>query len=384
MRILYVADGRSPIALNWIRYFLEKGDEVYLASTFQCRPRLDLKGLDIVPVAFSGAGGSSPSNASRRASSWTMRLRTAIRHHLGPLTINNAAQKLRKVIHRTKPDLIHAMRIPYEGMLAAEAYSDIPLLVSVWGNDFTLHAPASPLMHHYTHYTLKIADALHADCQRDIRLAQEWGFSMKRPMLVTPGNGGVRLDVFHPPHTPVQAPIAINPRGFRTYVRNDVFFKAIPVVLKQVPQARFLCAAMEGEIQALNWINKFGIGESVELLAPVTHDRMGELYRRASVLVSPSVHDGTPNTLLEGIASGCFPVAGDLESIREWIEPGENGLLFEATNPESLANAVIEAFKGSDLRERAAGLNEKHIRERGEYFTCMEQARSFYERILSA
>jgi hypothetical protein len=33
MKILYVADGRSPIAQNWIRYFAERGDEVYLAST---------------------------------------------------------------------------------------------------------------------------------------------------------------------------------------------------------------------------------------------------------------------------------------------------------------------------------------------------------------
>src|SRR6478609_7744686 len=33
MKILYIADGRSPIAQNWIRHFVERGDEVYLAST---------------------------------------------------------------------------------------------------------------------------------------------------------------------------------------------------------------------------------------------------------------------------------------------------------------------------------------------------------------
>ena len=35
------------------------------------------------------------------------------------------------------------------------------------------------------------------------------------------------------------------------------------------------------------------------------------------------MHDGTPNTLLEGMACGCLPVAGDLDSIREWLKPGQ-------------------------------------------------------------
>ena len=97
MRLLFVADGRSPIALNWMRYFVERGDEVHLASTFACQPDLDLKGLYITPVAFSGAKRPSASPAARPASSRglglpalhrmqdgvPLRVRTAIRHYLG-------------------------------------------------------------------------------------------------------------------------------------------------------------------------------------------------------------------------------------------------------------------------------------------------------------
>jgi glycosyltransferase involved in cell wall biosynthesis len=381
MRLFYVADGRSPIALNWIRYFVERGDEVYLASTFACRPDLELKGLDIIPVAFSGTKRPSASQASRPASSRGLGLRTAIRHYLGPLTISRSAKNLKAVIARVKPDLIHAMRIPYEGMLAADAYSGIPMLISVWGNDFTLHAPSTRLMRHYTRWTMKVTHALHADCQRDIRLAQAWGFPVKRPTLVIPGNGGIRTDVFFPPDRLVEEPLVINPRGFRAYVRNDVFFKAILLVLKEVPQARFLCAAMAGESQAEQWTAELGIGHAVELLAPMPHAQMAEVYRRAAVLVSPSVHDGTPNTLLEGMACGCFPVAGDLESIREWITDGENGLLTDATEPERLAESIVRALKSKDLREQAAGLNAKRIAEGAEYNACMSQVSSFYQRI---
>lgn len=382
MEILFVADGRSPIAINWMRFFVERGDDVHLASTFACQPELDLAGLYVIPVAFSAAKRPSASTASRPASSRTLRLRTAIRHYLGPLTITRSAGKLRTLIERVQPDLIHAMRIPYEGMLAADAYNGIPLLVSVWGNDFTLHAPSTRLMRHYTRWTMQVTHALHADCQRDIRLAQEWGFPAKRPTLVTPGSGGIRTDVFFPPEKLIEDPVVVNPRGFRSYVRNDVFFKAIPLVLKEIPQALFLCASMAGESQAMQWIEELGIGHAVELLTPMPHAQMAEVYRRAAVLVSPSVHDGTPNTLLEGMASGCFPVAGDLESIREWITDGENGLLTDATDPRRLAESILKALKSKDLRKQATGLNAKRIAEKGEYYTCMRQAETFYENVI--
>jgi glycosyltransferase involved in cell wall biosynthesis len=108
---------------------------------------------------------------------------------------------------------------------------------------------------------------------------------------------------------------------------------------------------------------------------------MADVYRRAAVLVSPSVHDGTPNTLLEGMACGCFPVAGELESIREWITDGENGLLTDATDSYRLAESIVMALKSKDLREQAAGLNAKRIEEGAEYQACMKKADVFYKNL---
>lgn len=377
MRLLFVADGRSPIAQNWIRYFAESGDVVYLASTFACSLDFPLKEMEITPVAFSAA--KKPSLSPRPASSRMIGLRTAIRHYLGTLTIPRASQRLRGFIERVKPDLVHAMRIPYEGMLAAEAYTGAPLLVSVWGNDFTLHAPSTSMMRHYTKWTMNVADALHADCQRDIRLGKEWGFDAKKPTLVTPGNGGIKTDIFYPPSKPVEAPVIINPRGFRAYVRNDVFFQAIQLVLKKIPGAKFICASMAGESQALKWIEQLNISHAVELLSPLPHTQMADAFRRAQIVASPSIHDGTPNSLLEGMACGCFPIAGDLESIREWITHAENGLLTDATDPQKLADSILEALENKTLRQKAAGINAKLISERAEYSRNMELVEKFYQ-----
>jgi glycosyltransferase involved in cell wall biosynthesis len=382
MRLLFVADGRSPIAQNWIRYFahqVEGGGEVYLASTFACTLDFPLSGLEIVPVAFSGFKKASqrPGTAPAR----TVGLRTALRQWLGPLTIRRAANQLHSIIERVKPDVVHAMRIPYEGMMAADAYNGTPLMVSTWGNDFTLHAPSTRLMSHYTRWTMQVADALHADCHRDARLAKKWGFGQGRPTLVAPGNGGIRTDIFYPPKKPVEEPVVINPRGFRPYVRNDVFFKAIPLVLKKHPNARFLFALMAGELQADQWVRELGIGHAVELLPAMAHSNMAEHFRRAQIVASPSIHDGTPNSLLEGIACGCFPIAGDLESIREWIKPNKNGLLFDSTDPQSIANAVISALENKSLRQDAAGLNQNIIASRAEYKKNMRKVEEFYRQI---
>jgi glycosyltransferase involved in cell wall biosynthesis len=389
MKVLFVVDARSPIALNWIRYFVEGGDEVSIASTFPCSLDLPIKRLEIIPVAFSAL-----KKADRRpgaASARSLNLRTVLRQWIGPLTIRRAAQKLRVFIEDVKPDLIHAMRIPYEGMIAASALSGLDtgskttrptrppgLFVSIWGNDFTLHAPSSPLMRHYTRRTLQVADAVHADCHRDIRLAKEWGFDSSKPTLVAPGNGGIRTDIFYPPAKPVEEPVILNPRGFRPYVRNDTFFKAIPIVLAKHPSAKFLCASMSGEPQAEKWIRELQIGHAVELLELMPHEKTADVYRRAQILVSPSIHDGTPNTLLEGMACGCFPVAGDLESIREWITPDENGLLFDSTDPQSIASAIIQAIENKNLRGTAAGLSREIISARAEYNQNMERAEKFY------
>ena len=388
MRILYVADGRSPTALNWMRHFVEAGHEVHLVSTFASQPRLKFASLHQVPVAFSAAAQDAHGGRSALATAMPTGPRTRLRQWLGPLTLGKAARQFRELAEEIQPDIIHAMRIPYEGMLAAAAGLDLPLLISVWGNDFTLHGPATPLMRRATHKALAAASALHTDTQRDLELAQEWGFDGSKPGIVLPGNGGIRLDIFHPlPGAAVRDEVQprlqiINPRGMRAYVRNDVFFKAIPLVLVKRPEVRVLCPAMEGEPEAIKWVEEYDLGSYVQLMPRLRPQAMADTYHASQVMVSPSTHDGTPNSLLETMACGVFPVAGDLPSLREWITDGENGLLTDPNDPQALADAIIRALKGRTLRARAAEKNWEIIQARAEYGAVMAKAEEFYQRVI--
>lgn len=407
MRILFVVDGRSPIALNWMRYFCEGDHEVHLVSTYPCEADLKLASSHILPAAFGdladkgiGDRGGGVRGLVRRIV--PVRLRTSLRQWFGPLTLPGVAGRLRDLIGQIHPDLVHAMRIPYEGMLAALAMdrhvrADLrvsptapPLLISVWGNDFTLHARSTPQMASLTRLVLRHADALHADCQRDVRLAHRWGYPEGKPVVVLPGGGGVQVGLFYPPDRSLKGsdpsqgpPMVINPRGFRAYVHNEAFFRAIPLVLAELPDTRFVCPAMADEAQAQRWIEMLGTGRAVELLPQQTRPQMAELFRRCLVAVSPSTHDGTPNTLLEAMACGCFPVAGDIESLREWIIPGENGLLVDPRQPRAQAEAILRALRDPDLRLRARERNTRLVAERAEYGRVMAEAEGYYRRISS-
>jgi len=209
MRVLFVADGRSPIALNWIRYFVERGDDVFLASTFACSPGMPLSGLEITPVAFSGT------NKSKRASSGSSSLgigwRTAVRRTLGPLTVARASRRLRAVADRVRPDLVHAMRIPFEGMLAADAYGAAPLLCL--SGAMILPSMRQP---RFSCVTTRLGHcALQTRCMQTAAAtsASDASGALMRPSppSFVPGGGGIRTDVFHPPRTPLPIPLSSTP-----------------------------------------------------------------------------------------------------------------------------------------------------------------------------
>ena len=409
MKLCFVADGRSVIAKNWLRYFVDQGHDVHLISTFPCDPSnppvasLHVASLDFSAHARAAPLGGNAGGLTTHGNPFFARLRGSLlwktlaklRDILNPFAVAIQQRKVKKIIRQISPDLVHAMRIPFEGILAARALEGepFPLLVSVWGNDFTLFAQDSPEIARLTRRAMGRADALHPDCVRDLHLAREYGLDAEKPFAVLPGNGGVRTDVFRPGgvdpdlrrrwNIPADAPVVLNPRGVKPYIRTDTFFQAIPLILAERPDVFFLGGMMEGNSVATGWISRLGIEKSVRCLPFVSHDEMAQLFRLATVTVSPADHDGTPNTLLEAMSCGTFPVAGNIESVREWITPGENGLLFDQSDPAALAGAVLQALRDESLRERAVPLNQRLIQERADYGVSMHKADEFYQRLIA-
>lgn len=409
MKICFIADARSPTSRNWISHFVDHRHDVTVIATYPCLPDV-LKGAKViqVPIAFSklarrGHDGTIKATNRRSLVELSMdRVRTgsafafliAAWTWLSPIEIYRHVNSIRSLITDLSPDLVHAMRIPFEGIVGSIATPPTtPLVVSVWGNDFTWIAEQNPLIAWQTRRTVQRTDALVCDNFRDLRLAAEaWRFDSGKLATVLPGAGGVQSLVFHPgpPHPdlskqlniPDGAVVVMNPRGFRGYVQNETFFQSIPLVLQHAPHVVFLCCAMQDNSIAERWVRRLNIAHAVRLLPIVPREGMANLFRLAQVSVSPSVHDGTPNSLIEAMACGCFPVAGDIESVREWITDAENGLLCDPTNPDSVAQAILGALKDQGLRDNAREINLRLVNERADYDKVMLEAEKFYHRVI--
>lgn len=389
MRLLFVADGRSITTHSWLSYWIESGDKVHLITTYPCHPLPGLESFHVLPIAYSGISTQAGTHARSRQVS---QLRAPLRHLrylLGPLTLARYQKKYSNLVEEIAPDLVHALRIPYEGMLAYHLPRDVPFIVSIWGNDLTLHARGSPLMAAYTRSVLKRADVLMADTFRDIRLGLNWGFRESLPTHTVPGAGGIRLDLIHrSEHVPAlkalkeDIPVIVNPRGQRPgSLRQDIFFRAIPRVLEKDSTPIFICPMLKGDAQAESLVKTLRIEDHVWLWEKLTQGQLWSLYKRANIIVSPSIHDGTPNSLLEAMACGCFPITGNIESMDEWITDGVNGLLVDATNEASMADAMLKALHQRELRAQATGINLRLIDERANYQKNMIRVRAIYQSI---
>ncbi len=356
--------------------------------------------LEIFPVAFAALSGSQV-DSGKAASANPSKVRSLVgrfrsllmsgRYALGPATIPFYEKKYLNFLERSDPDLVHGMRIPFEGMLATCTPANIPLAISIWGNDLTFHTQGSSSMAKHTRMVLTRADALLADAHRDIRLGTEWGFREGKPNLVVPGGGGIDLaeiadalkkpDPF-PEMLPLGRQLVVNPRGLRPgSVRNDTFFQSIPLVLQKAPETLFACAGMQEQKEALDWVDRLGIAENVRLLPFLPQQQLWKLFQRALVTVSVSQHDGTPNSLLEAMAIGCLPVVGDIESTREWVEDGRNGFVVDPGDPAALAEAILKGLGDNALREKVAKMNAGIIRERAERGKVAGLVFEFYSKL---
>jgi glycosyltransferase involved in cell wall biosynthesis len=383
MKLLVIADAQSPHAQGWLRHFVDEGHEVHVISTYPISAEeLNVRSVQTISADFSagmrgkekkasyGTNAAVPSKPSRLRGSVLWKIAANLRNVSAPYIAQAQAPKVRKIILDLKPDVVHSLRIPFEGIIAALAMEGlpIPLIVSTWGTDFTMFAEANARIMSLSRRVLQRADAFQPDCRNDLTIAYELGYSREKAFAVLPGNGGTDLSVFGREKADraaigiaQDAPLVVNPRGLKGYVRNDLFFEAIPIVLKQLPTAKFIAIGMAGKPYAEEYVDRLGIRDAVQLTNPVDREGMARLLASADVMASPNEHDGTPNTIIEAMASGAYPVAFDIAPIREWITDRQNGRLVSPFTAEAYAEALIEALKDTTGRERAATFNRERV-----------------------
>lgn len=92
---------------------------------------------------------------------------------------------------------------------------------------------------------------------------------------------------------------------------------------------------------------------------------MESVYARVDCVVLPSYREGMPRSLLEAGAMGLPVVATDVPGCRNVVEHGVNGVLCEARNSQSLAEA-LRGILGMSEQERSVmgGLGRRLVASR--------------------
>jgi len=130
-----------------------------------------------------------------------------------------------------------------------------------------------------------------------------------------------------------------------------MFLEAAKRVLAARTDARFVVAG-DGELKETlaALAANLGIAERVSFLGFRTD--LERIYPDLDVLCLTSDNEGSPVSLIEGLASGCAAVSTDVGGVTDVLEGGRCGVLVPAGDAEALAGAVLELLKNPARRTK--------------------------------
>lgn len=89
--------------------------------------------------------------------------------------------------------------------------------------------------------------------------------------------------------------------------------------------------------------------QHINFVGELPHDAVIAYYHQADVLVNPALSEAFGLSLVEAMASKLPVVATNVGGMQEIVVHNKTGLLVEPTNPDALANALIDLLQNENL-----------------------------------
>jgi glycosyltransferase involved in cell wall biosynthesis len=298
--------------------------------------------------------------------------------------------QLEKVIRGWRPDIIFSLKMQNDGYTVSGARDlfpegfGVPWVHFNWGTDIEFFGKHPDYAAEHLPRIRKIlaqCDFHVADCKRDARQAIELGFR-GTSLGDCLANGGFDLAEL---------------RGIRREAGD-----ARDVILVKGREGGFVGKAFN-VLTALHRISKLLSGYRIKIIMPTENVRgaadflsrldgiayevvprlpyrdLLALFARSRIAISASDVDGTPSFLTESMAMGALPIHSDMESVREWVTDGVNGLLFPVDDVDSLGSLIERALADDQLVEQARVENWKIAEARMDRDKIREHVRSLVE-----
>ncbi len=131
----------------------------------------------------------------------------------------------------------------------------------------------------------------------------------------------------------------------------DTLLRALSTALQQSSFDIVFCGTGTMFGSVCEWIGSNHLGERAALLG-YTPD-LWSLMKRAAVLVSPALFEGSPNVVLEAMAARCPLVVSDIGAHRALLDES-SAVFVDPRSPDGIARAIIQVLKApAEARTRA-------------------------------
>lgn len=280
-----------------------------------------------------------------------------------------ANQELEKIIKTIQPDIIHSFEMQscsYPIIETMNLYPNIKWIYSCWGSDLFYYRQFSK--HQKKIKTvLERINFMHADCNRDYTIAKELGFRGINLELI-PGGSGFDLELYKKYKTPTEQRKTIVIKGYQhQFGRGLKVVEALSEMHSELQNFEVVVFGAHNVV--IDYIKEKRLPFEYYHRHELPQNKLLALMGKSLIYIGNSISDGMPNTLLEAIVMGAFPIQSNPGGVTaELIRHGENGFLIE--NPESteeIKQLIRMAISNVTMIETANSINTVLAQEKLEY-----------------
>ena len=305
--------------------------------------------------------------------------------------IENSTEKaFEKVLLEIQPDVVHSfvLYISCVPILPVmQKYQNIKWMYSSWGSDL-FYFQNQPKYLNDIKQVLPRVNYMFADCKRDIDLAKAYGFD-GQVLGVYPGGGGYPIDDYKAHISPLNQRKLILVKGYQGRSgRAITVLKALESLSVKLNTHPVIVFGADNEVE--DFIMKRNLNSKLDLTvypksAFLPQMELIKLMGQALIYIGNSNSDGMPNTLLESIIMGAFPIQSNPGgATAEIIEHGKNGFLIEDCNNSSEIETLIDnALNNMELIQSACKYNQKTIMPSLDRTTISKEVIAKYNSIIN-
>ncbi len=264
------------------------------------------------------------------------------------------------IIKIIKPDVIHSFEMQscsYPILKSMNKLKDIPWIYSSWGSDLFYYKNLSE-HNQKIKDVLRRVDFLQADCKRDLEIAAKLGF-IGKDLPIIPGGTGYKVEELERLQRPIGSRKIILVKGYEhNFGRALNVMKALKKILPYLLEYEIIIFG--AHLSVVNYITNNKLPFEVFDRNQLTQNELLDLMGKALIYLGNSISDGMPNTLLEAVVMGAFPIQSNPGNVTsEIINNGKNGLLIQdPENIDDIASLILVAINNKEMLRNAQQLNK--------------------------